>query len=154
MKRPVFKVTKLWEIAKLGSKLNQIHKLNLSCKDTKNKDIPHKELRDSFNIIRVSNVIIKMKTKQIKLGVSSGKCQRGEFVYLLWNVPIQIFLHNFRGLKWIPLKKRMASNFKTTTLAHSRLSLLLNNNNMALSFVGKYEQVSTYVSSKIPLYQS
>ena len=67
VKRPVFKVTKLWEIAKLGSKLNQIHKLNLSCKDTKNKDIPHKELRDSFNIIRVSNVIIKMKTKQIKL---------------------------------------------------------------------------------------
>ena len=26
-----------------------------------------------------------------KLGVPSGKCQRGEFVYLLWNVPIQIF---------------------------------------------------------------
>ena len=25
------------------------------------------------------------------LGVPSGKCQRGEFVYLLWNVPIQIF---------------------------------------------------------------
>ena len=103
MKRPVFNVTKLWEIAKLGSKLNQIHKLNLSCKDTKNKDIPHKELRESFNIIRVQSVILKMKTKQIKLGVSSGKCQRGEFVYLLWNVPIQIFLHNFRGLKWIPL---------------------------------------------------
>ena len=89
-----------------------------------------------------------------KLGVPSGKCQRGEFVYLFWHVPIQIFFHNFRGLKWIPLKKRMASNSKTTTLAHSRLSLLLNNNNMALSFVGKYEQVSTYVSSKIPLYQS
>ena len=102
MKRPVFNVTKLWEIAKLGSKLNQIHKLNLSCKDTKNKDIPHKELRESFNIIRVQSVIIKMKTKQIKLGVSSGKCQRGEFVYLLRNVPIQIFaiflFHNFRGL--------------------------------------------------------
>ena len=47
--------------------LNQIHKLHLSCKDTKNKDIPHKELRESFNIIRVENVIIKMKTKQIKL---------------------------------------------------------------------------------------
>ena len=42
----------------------------------------------------------------------------------------------------------------TTTLAHSRLSLLLNNNNIAWSFVGKYEQVSTYVSWKIPLYQS
>ena len=24
-------------------------------------------------------------------GVPSGKCQRGEFFYLLWNVPIQIF---------------------------------------------------------------
>ena len=46
------------------------------------------------------------------------------------------------------------TNFETTTLAHSRLSLLLNNNNMAWSFVGKYEQVSTYVSWKIPLYQS
>ena len=28
---------------------------------------------------------------QTKLGVPSGKCQRGEFVYLLWNVPIEIF---------------------------------------------------------------
>ena len=45
----MFRVGKLWEIAKLGSKLNQIHKLNLSCKDTKNKDIPHKQLRESFN---------------------------------------------------------------------------------------------------------
>ena len=83
-----------------------------------------------------------------------GKCQRGEFVYVLWNVPIQIFaifFHNFRGLKWIPQKKRMAPKFKTTTLAHLRLSLLLNNHNMAWSFVGKYEQVSTYVSWKIPL---
>ena len=42
-------------------------------------------------------------TKKYILGVPSGKCQRGEFVYLLWNVPIQIFFHNFRGLKWIPL---------------------------------------------------
>ena len=25
------------------------------------------------------------------LGIPSGKCQRGEFFYLLWNVPIQIF---------------------------------------------------------------
>ena len=34
------------------------------------------------------------------------------------------FFHsNFRGLKWIPLWKRMAPNFKTTTLAHCRLSL-------------------------------
>ena len=45
-------------------------------------------------------------------------------------------------------------DFKRTTLAHSRLSLLLNNNSMAWSFVGKYEQLSTYVSWKIPLYQS
>ena len=36
----------------------------------------------------------------------------------------------------------MAPNFKKTTSAHSRLSLPLNNNNMARSFVGKYEQVS------------
>ena len=41
----------------------------------------------------------------------------------------------------VPLQKRMAPNFKTTTLAHSRLSRLLNNRNMAWSFVGKYEQV-------------
>ena len=52
------------------------------------------------------------------------------------------------------IQKRMAPNFKTTTFAHSRLPLLLNNNNMARSFVGKYEQVSTYVSWKIPLYQN
>ena len=39
------------------------------------------------------------------------------------------FFHNFRGLKWIPQKKRLAPNFKTTTLAHFRLSL--NNHNMA-----------------------
>ena len=45
-------------------------------------------------------------------------------------------------------------NFKTTTLAHSRLSLLLNNNNIAWSFAAKYEQVSTCVSWKIPLYQN
>ena len=66
---------------------------------------------------------------QNKLGVPSGKCQRGDS--FIFYVPIQIFFHNFRGLKWIPLKKRMAPNFKTTTLAHSRLLLLLNNNNMA-----------------------
>ena len=36
----------------------------------------------------------------------------------------------------------MAPNFKRTTLAHSRLSFLLNSNNMAWSFVGKYEQVN------------
>ena len=26
-----------------------------------------------------------------KLAAPSAKCQRGEFVYLLWTVPIQIF---------------------------------------------------------------
>ena len=26
-----------------------------------------------------------------KLAVPSGKCQRGELIYLFWNVPIQIF---------------------------------------------------------------
>jgi len=26
-----------------------------------------------------------------KLAVPSGKCQQGESVYLLWNVPIEIF---------------------------------------------------------------
>ena len=50
--------------------------------------------------------------------------------------------------------EKVAPNFKTTTLAQSRLSLLLNNINMSWSFVGKYEQVSTYVSWKIPLYQN
>ena len=30
-----------------------------------------------------------------KLGVPSGKCQLGEFVYLLWNVPIEIFAISF-----------------------------------------------------------
>ena len=53
------------------------------------------------------------------LGVPSGKCQRGEFVYLLWNVPIQIFaiylfffiiseVHNgFRYRKgWHPTSKQ------------------------------------------------
>ena len=38
-----------------------------------------------FRALKASNDI------KIKLGVPSGKCQRGEFVYLLWNVPIQIF---------------------------------------------------------------
>ena len=46
----------------------------------------------------------------------------------------------------------MAPNFEIRTLARPRLSLLLNNNNMASGFVGKLEQVSTYVSWKIPLY--
>ena len=50
--------------------------------------------------------------------------------------------------------EKVAPNFKTTTLAHSRILLLSNDNNMAWSFVGKYEQVSTYVSWKIPLYQN
>ena len=31
----------------------------------------------------------------LKLGVPSGKCQRGEFVYLLWNVPTEIFAISF-----------------------------------------------------------
>ena len=39
-------------------------------------------------------------------------------------------------------------------LAHPRLSFLLKNNNMAWSFVGKFEQVSTSVLWKIPLYQN
>ena len=39
-------------------------------------------------------------------------------------------------------------------LAHPRLSFSLKNNNMAWSFVGKLEQVSTSVLWKIPLYQN
>ena len=35
------------------------------------------------------------KKNENKLGVPSGKSQRGEFVYLLWNVPIQIFAISF-----------------------------------------------------------
>ena len=46
------------------------------------------------------------------------------------------------------------TQLQTTTLAHSRLSLLLNNKNMAWRFVGKYEQVSTFVLWKTPLHQS
>ena len=40
---------------------------------------------------------------QAILGVPAGKCQRGEFVYLLGNVPIQLFFHYFKDLKWISL---------------------------------------------------
>ena len=43
------------------------------------------DLSRAYNMVRV----IEGKIVQ-KLGVPSGKCQ-GEFVYLLWNVPIQIF---------------------------------------------------------------
>ena len=46
------------------------------------------------------------------------------------------------------------TQLQNNTFGIFRLSLLLNNNNMAWSFVGKYEQVSTYVSWKIPLYQN
>ena len=65
----------------------------------------------------------------LQQGVPCGKCQRGEFVYLLWNVPIQIFaicyiiLEVYNGF-------RSRKTFKKT-LAHSRLSLLLSNNKMA-----------------------
>ena len=91
-----------------------------------------------------------------KLGVSSGRCAANSFIFcgMCLFRSSRYFFHNFRGLRWIPQKKRLAPNFKTTTLAHFRLSLLLNNHNMAWSFVGKYEQVSTYVSWKIPLYQN
>ena len=50
--------------------------------------------------------------------------------------------------------EKNGTQFQKNNFAHSRLSLLLNNNSMAWSFVGKYEQVSTYVSWKIPLYQN
>ena len=43
-----------------------------------------------FRALKASNDI------KIKLRVPSGKCQRGEFVYLLWNVPIQIFAIFFK----------------------------------------------------------
>ena len=55
----------------------------------------------SFYVKSTKNVLLQ-SVIYIKLEVPSGKCQRGEFVYLLWNVPIQIFaifFHNFRGLK-------------------------------------------------------
>ena len=68
-------------------------------------------------------------SRSLILWVPSGKSQRGEFVYLFEKCAYSdlrdIFLfHNFRGLKWIPLQNRMAPNFKTTTLAHCRLSPL------------------------------
>ena len=50
--------------------------------------------------------------------------------------------------------KKDGTQLQNNNFGTSRLSLLLNNNNMAWSFVGKYEQVSTYVSWKIPLYQN
>ena len=49
--------------------------------------------------------------------------------------------------------KKDGTQLQNNNFGTSRLSLLLNNNNMAWSFVGKYEQVSTYVSWKIPSYQ-
>ena len=61
-----------------------------------------------LQLIEYKQRMVRIRNNESKLGVPSGKCQRGEFVYLLWNVPIQIFaiyifFHNFRGLKWIPL---------------------------------------------------
>ena len=64
------------------------------------------------------------------------------------------FFHNFRGLRWIPQKKRLAPNFKKTTLAHFRLSLLLtittwleallvNMSKLALMFLGKFHCIKT-----------
>ena len=119
-------------------------------------------LRNFYSLLNTrkhtQKIILKGGQSSVyKLGVPSGKCQRGEFVYLSGMCLFRssrYFCHNFRGLRWIPQKKRLAPNFKTTTLAHFRLSLLLNNHNMAWSFVGKYEQVNTYVSWKIPLYQN
>ena len=66
------------------------------------------------------------------LGVPPGKCQQRELFFVFVLVFLFFFcFHNFRSLKWIPLYKRMVPNFKTTTLAHSRFSLVLSNNNMA-----------------------
>ena len=74
-------------------------------------------------------------------------------MYLFRSSRYIYFFHNFRGLKSIPLQKRMTPNSKTTTLAHSRLSLLLNNNNtqleallvnmskVALMFHGKFHGI-------------
>ena len=48
---------------------------------------------------------------------------RLSFVKCAYSDLRDIFCYNFRGLKWIPREKRMAPNFKTTTLSHRRLSL-------------------------------
>ena len=46
---------------------------------------------NNVNTIKICSMY-KLYNKTIGiLGVPSGKCQRGEFVYHLWNVPIQIF---------------------------------------------------------------
>ena len=52
--------------------------------------------------------------------------------------------------------KRMAPNFKTTTLAHSRFSLILTITTWLEALLVNMSKfiVSTYVSWKIPLYQS
>ena len=45
----------------------------------------------------VNQVIMRVGKPKVeyKQGVPSGKCQRGKFVYLLWNVPIEIFAISF-----------------------------------------------------------
>ena len=105
-------------------------------------NLSNQELTKSFSSTRIQSILIHAYTR-MKLGLKLLLWTRGTFrqvptrrirlcfVECAYLDLRDIFFHNFRGLKWIPLWKRMAPNFKTTTLAHSRLSLILNNNNMA-----------------------
>ena len=109
-------------------------------------NLSNQELTKSFSSTRIQSILIHAYTR-MKLGLKLLLWTRGtfrqvptrrirlSFVECSYSYLRDIFFHNLKGLKWIPLWKRMAPNFKTTTLAHSRLSLILNNNNMAWSFV-------------------
>ena len=55
-------------------------------------NLSNQELTKSFSSTRIQSILIHAYTR-MKLGLklllwTSGKCQRGEFVYVLWNVPI------------------------------------------------------------------
>ena len=105
-------------------------------------NLSNQELTKSFSSTRIQSILIHAYTR-MKLGLKLLLWTRGtfrqvptrqirlSFVECAYLDLRDIFFHNSRGLKWIPLWKRMAPNFKTTALAHSRLSPILNNNNMA-----------------------
>ena len=71
----------------------------------------------------------------LELGVPCGKWQGGEFVYLLWNVPIYIFAICYiisEVYKRFRYRKEWHSTLEKQTWVHSRLSLLLKNSKEAL----------------------
>ena len=96
-------------------------------------NLSDQELTKSFSSTRIQSILIHAYTR-MKLGLKLLLWTRGtfrqvptrrirlSFVERAYLDLRDIFFHNFRGLKWIPLWKRMAPNFKTTTLTHSRLT--------------------------------